>query len=305
MNKRQAKKQLTRETYSKTKETINLLFKTLKELELTPYNIDFSSSHSPWKYSPKREQIIFKIKEIPHIIFGLWVTDFQVGAYPSHHNRAIFGEFDFAVDKFRPSSVSWSPSHGFIEQGVWVSDEDFISQIRQIKVFVEEPWKLADGSWHTYSKEDYLFLLELEKKKEKEKEIVLNFVNDYLTRYMQDEGIAFVLVEKEMCNILWGKLYTSFNLYFNVNEGLTNTLEHIFEVGFKIEEAIDKFIHEKDMDIPSICFDFNVKDVFLYSDDNEKFPADFSRKGLGEFFETELKGSITTIKNLAEVSNFD
>ena len=50
------------------------------------------------------------------------------------------------------------------------------------------------------------------------------------------------------------------------------------------------------MDIPSICFDFNVKKVFLYSDSSEKFPIDFSRKGLGEFFETELKGTITTIK---------
>lgn len=300
MNKRQAKKQLTREAYPKTKETINLLFKTLKELKLTPYNIDFSGSHSPWKYSPTREQIIFKIKEISHIVFGLWVADFQVGSYPSHRNRAIFGEFDFAVDKFRPSSVSWSPGHGFIEQGEWVSDEDFISQIRQIKVFVEEPWKLADGSWHTYSKKDYLFLLELKKKKEKEKEIVLNFANDHLTRYMQDNGIALALVEKETNNFLWSKYYTSFNLYFNVNEGLTNTLEHIFDVGFRIEEAIDKFIREKDMDIPSIYFDFNVKDVFLYSNDSEKFPTDFSRKGLEAFFEAELKGSISTIKNLAE-----
>ena len=45
---------------------------------------------------------------------------------------------------------------------------------------------------------------------------------------------------------------------------------------------------------------FNVKDVFLYSNDSEKFPTDFSRKGLEAFFEAELKGSISTIKNLAE-----
>ena len=296
MNKRQVKKQLTREVYPKTKETVSLLFNTLKKLELTPYNIDFSGSHSPMKYYPKKKQIIFKIKEIPHIVFGLWVAEFEAKPYLSHWNRAIFGEFDFAIDKFRPSSVSWSPGYEFVQKGTWVSDEEFMAQIQHIKTFVDEPWKLADDSYFPHSKKDYLFFLELEKKKEKEKEAVLNFANDYITNYMQDEGIAFALVERESNDSLWGKHYTSFNLYFNVDEKLTNTLEHIFDTGFKIEEAIDKFIQENDMDIPSICFDFNVKAVFIYSDRSESFPTDFSRKGLGEFFETELKGSIKTIK---------
>ena len=296
MNKRQVKKQLTREVYPKVKETVNLLFKTLKVLELTIHNIDFSDSYSPGKYRPKREQIIFQIKEIPHIVFGLWVSEFQTNQYLSHRNRTIFGEFDFAVDKFRPSSVSWSPGYEFVQKGTWVPDGEFIAQITQIKTFVDEPWKLADNSCFPHSKRDYRFFLELEKKKEKEKEAVLNFANEYITQYMKDDGIAFALVEREANNALWGKHYTSFNLYFNVDEKLTNTLEHIFDVGFKTEEAIDRFISENDMDIPSICFDFNVKKVFLYSDSSEKFPIDFSRKGLGEFFETELKGNITTIK---------
>lgn len=300
MNKRQTKKQLTREVYPKTKETVSLLFNTLKKLELTPYNIDFSGSSTPLKYRPKKEQIIFQIKEIPHIVFGLWVSEFQTNQHLSHRNRTIFGEFDFAIDKFRPSSVSWSPGYEFVQKGTWVPDDEFITQIQHIKTFVDEPWKLADDSYFPHSKKDYLFFLELEKKKEKEKEAVLNFANDYLARYMKNEGVAFALVEQEANNSLWGKHYTSFNLYFNVDERLTSTLEHIFEVGFKIEEAIDRFIHENDMDIPSICFDFNIKDVFLYSDSSEKFPTDFSRKGLGAFFEAELKGSIKTIKMRAE-----
>ena len=104
MNKRQVKKQLTREVYPKVKETVNLLFKTLKVLELTIHNIDFSDSYSPGKYRPKREQIIFQIKEIPHIVFGLWVSEFQTNQYLSHRNRTIFGEYCLCVWILHPFS---------------------------------------------------------------------------------------------------------------------------------------------------------------------------------------------------------
>lgn len=80
-----------------------------------------------------------------------------------YRNRAIFGEFDFAVDKFRPSSVSWSPSYGSIKQGIWVSDEDFISQVRQIKDFVEEPWRLADNSFTSCTQNEYHWFIARER----------------------------------------------------------------------------------------------------------------------------------------------
>lgn len=160
---------------------------------MTIHNIDFSDSYSPGKYRPKREQIIFQIKEIPHIVFGLWVSEFQTNQYLSHRNRTIFGEFDFVVDKFRPSSVSWSPGYEFVQKGTWVPDGEFIAQITQIKTFVDEPWKLADNSYFPHSKRlSILFRIGKEKRKRR---TVLNFANEYITQYMQDEGIAFALVE--------------------------------------------------------------------------------------------------------------
>lgn len=69
MNKRIKKKkysQVLQEQYASTKA---LLLRTLKELNLS----------IQWEEGVGRGKLAFKVRGIPYIVFGLWVSNFQVG----------------------------------------------------------------------------------------------------------------------------------------------------------------------------------------------------------------------------------
>lgn len=105
---------------------------------MTIHNIDFSlkDSYSHQGNTVLRESRLFsKSKRYLTSFLDYGCPNFRQNQYLSHRNRTIFGEFDFAVDKFRPSSVSWSPGYEFVQKGTWVPDGEFIAQITQIKTF--------------------------------------------------------------------------------------------------------------------------------------------------------------------------
>ena len=297
MNKRQLKKQLNKKTNLKNQTSINLLFNTIKEIGLTPYNIDHSDSYYPSKYSSKRELISFKIKEIPYVTFGFWLTEFQTNNMPAHYNRSLFGEFDFNIDNFRPSSTSWSPNHKFIEKGIYLPDEELVSQIKQLKDFVNEPWKLASSE--DFKKEDYYYYFNLAKQKEKDFNLVVDFAYDFLLKYMKEKKIDFALIEKQFKSYYWPNRYGDFYITFNMDEkyDFSFPFEEAFSIENTLEEEIEKFIEKNKLAVSYWYFSFRVEAIYIYSTDEEKAPKSFSKKDLEKYFNIKIKNPFTVLAN--------
>lgn len=102
----------------------------------------------------------FSVKEIPLVRFGFWYMCFphKDGRQSDTPQPFFFAEFEYEIDKFKPTRTAYSPSyHMWLETDKYATEDDALEWLNDLYVFMKEPWLLyecVDADVDLYNVED-------------------------------------------------------------------------------------------------------------------------------------------------------
>lgn len=89
----------------------------------------------------------FSVKEIPLVRFGFWYMCFphKDGRQSDAPQPFFFAEFEYEIDKFKPTRTAYSPSyHMWLETDKYATEDDTLEWLNDLYVFMQEPWLLYE-----------------------------------------------------------------------------------------------------------------------------------------------------------------
>ena len=108
----------------------------------------------------------FTVKEIPLVQFGVWYMCFphKDGRQSDTPQPFFFAEFEYEIDKFKPTRTAYSPCYDrWYRTDEYVTEDDALDFLNDLCVFVKEPWLIyeyMDDEVDLYDVKDiYLFRL--------------------------------------------------------------------------------------------------------------------------------------------------
>lgn len=108
----------------------------------------------------------FSVKEIPLVRFGVWYMCFphKDGRQSDTLQPFFFAEFEYEIDKFKPTRTAYSPSYDrWISTDEYVTEDDTLEYLNDLCELVSEPWLLyedVDADIDLYDVQDtYLYRL--------------------------------------------------------------------------------------------------------------------------------------------------
>lgn len=138
MNKRIKRKHIAKQNKNMMESTL----KYLKQLGLTPFNIEYPNGYFVFENKNSYEMMHFQLKELPEFLFGVWYKEFNLKT-PDRVVKLplIFGERLSILDKFKPSRAEWSPLYNnYLDKDLEFELSDFWSTLRLLPEFVKTPW---------------------------------------------------------------------------------------------------------------------------------------------------------------------
>lgn len=125
--------------------------------KLEEYEFHYIIHHK--EYDSDLSTIQFSIKEIPLVMFGIWYMCFPDQDFkPTHTPQPfLYAEFEYDIDKFKPSCTVYSPSFDlWRNSNVMTTEEDTLNRLDDLIDFVKQPWLISNDY---NAKVDYLYHL--------------------------------------------------------------------------------------------------------------------------------------------------
>lgn len=113
--------------------------------KLEEYEFNYIIHHK--NYDSDLSTIQFSIKEIPLVMFGIWYMCFPDQDFkPTHTPQPfLYAEFEYDIDKFKPSCTTYSPSFDlWRNSNVMTTEEDTLNRLDDLIDFAKEPWIISN-----------------------------------------------------------------------------------------------------------------------------------------------------------------
>lgn len=126
---------------SKTKKLTQKIFKLLEEQGYHVKNVEYGQYYMLFDFG-KDGAVHFRIKELKHWKFGIWW----------HHDNGevksydFFMEHDDALDKFKPSAVTFKKEGIFVDQDSWDFHHHIIPMLKFVKRHPYRAWGYVTSS---------------------------------------------------------------------------------------------------------------------------------------------------------------
>lgn len=295
MNKRIKRKHATLENKAVMNDTLNYI----KNLGLTPFNIEFPKGYFVFPNKNSYEIMHFQLKELPEFLFGVWYNDIYLYDDVYEENLIkivklpiIFGERICVLDKFKPSRAEWSPlDKNFIYKGLEYSLTEYYKTLDSLQDFVKEPWNHLLFETET----EYKQLLKDEKIKEDKINDVLQILYKTVEDKLKELNIPMgILVEDPY----WS--HNNLYLFFDENtdfEKIENILEDLheylqFDMDDDLKEILESLNYTETLSRYQDEFDWRSQYYWLASKDMLNKAKTMSFMDLNkEFKDLNLKGS--------------